>query len=221
MRVKICGLTRPDDAARAAELGADALGCVLVPGTPRYVGARRAGAVLAAPSRGSAQGVLVFRDAELDPVLRATDLAGVSCVQLHRTPERVALALERRGLSVVRVLSADDWPPRETTTLPANGPGRPLLIDAGSGGTGRTFDWRRLAGLDLRHVSVAGGLRPDNVGRLRRYRPGGIDVSSGVERAPGVKDPELLEQLFAAVHDAAPHTTRPDTPRRTKQETFR
>lgn len=200
MRVKICGLTRAADAALAVRLGATDVGCVLVPGTPRHVdanGARRVFAGLPAGAPGVHK-VLVFRGAERDAVARAAERAGAREVQLHRTPERVAAALERLGLRVRRVVEA----PAAPRALRGASAERLRVLDVAGGGSGRRFDWSGLAGLDLEHVLVAGGIRPSNVGELALLRPGGIDVSSGVERAPGQKDPGLLRSLFRALERA-------------------
>lgn len=186
--MKICGLTRPEDARRAAALGATDLGCVLVPGTPRCVTPARAREVLAeVPVH--VRRVLVFRRARVEDVLRAAQRAGVGDVQLYHTEEAVAAELEQRGLHVRRVVEA----PGELTAVPGS---TTRVIDVGGGGTGRRFDWTSLAGVDLTDVFVAGGITAANVDELLPYRPGGLDVSSGVERAPGRKDPERLERLF-------------------------
>jgi len=207
VRVKICGLTRAADAELAVRLGATDVGCVLVPGTPRQVEAAEARSLFARLPAGVRR-VLVFRGATRDNVLRAAERAGTCDVQLHRTPESVAEALERFGMRVRRVIEA----PAPARALVGATAERPRSIDVGAGGGGRRFDWSLLAGLDLRHVFVAGGIRPSNVRALLRHRPGGIDVSSGVESAPGRKDPRLLRSLFEQL-ERAPDGRESTTPR--------
>jgi tryptophan synthase beta chain len=208
--VKICGLTRPEDAALATRLGATHLGCVLVEDTPRCVDAARARAVFAAGS--TARGVLVFRSPDPIQVLRAVDVAGTTHVQIDASAAATVETLEAAGLTVYRsyVVSSDD------TSLPAAVPPasreRPIVLDTG-GGTGRRFDWSLLTrGTETAPEAtfVAGGVGPDNIGELLTRRPWGIDVSSGVESAPGQKDAERLERLFAALaHLPSPEPVRP------------
>lgn len=194
MRVKICGLTRPDDAALAAALGATDLGCVLAPDSPRALSAARAREVFA-EIPASVHRVLVFRSPDVEDVLRATDATGVADVQLHRSEETVATALEARGLTVRRAYDAT----RGLDAADLARPDRPVLLDVGGGGSGRRFDWSALDGRSLAHVWIAGGITPENVAALLRLGPAGIDVSSGVERAPGRKSPERMRALFAAL----------------------
>jgi len=195
VQVKICGLTRPTDAERAVELGATHLGCVLVEGTPRAVTPEVAREVLR--GRG-AQAVLVLRDPTIEECLAKVDAARIPCVQLHDYREEVAAALESAGVRVHRVLDAGAREAPRCAALLATGSG-PVHLDVGGGGSGRPFDWAALAGLDLRDVFVAGGITPDNVSGLLAYSPWGIDVSSGVESSPGIKDHRRLAALFTAV----------------------
>lgn len=199
MRVKICGLTRRADVALAEALGATHVGCVLAPDSPRRVSAREAARVLSGRRRSIP--VLVFRRAGYDEVLRAVGQTGVRTIQVHLTDERVARALEARGIAVLRALRADRG------SLPP-APGRGLyVLDAKGGGSGTRFDWSRLAPRAPDRCFIAGGIDQSNVAELLRYRPFGIDVSSGVERRPGVKDPERMRGLFAAISAAAAAAT--------------
>lgn len=195
MRVKICGLVRPGDVATATTLGATHLGFVLVPGTPRAVTTTQVG-TLVADVPDSVTCMLVFRDATAEDVLRATEQTGVRTVQLHVHDDARVSRLMAGGLRVHRVFDAETVLAGE---LPARDVAHPIHIDVGAGGTGRRFDWSLLQGRDLEGVFLAGGITAENVSGLFRYEPWGIDLSSGVESAPGVKDPERLRELFASV----------------------
>jgi phosphoribosylanthranilate isomerase len=199
-RVKICGVTREEDAQLAVQLGARAIGLVLWPGSPRYIGAHRARAIVETlPAHVTAVGVFVNQP--LDDVRRAADIAALGAVQLHGEESlEYAQALLHPVIKAVPVTSDFDttalgaWPPEITVLLDAHDPVR-------RGGTGTTIDWTLAARAAARRpVLLSGGLTPENVGdALSRVRPYGIDLSSGVERAPGIKDPERLRALFTAV----------------------
>lgn len=180
--MKICGLTRPEDAAAAVSAGADLVGFVFVPGTPRAV---TAGGAAWISEIDGAETAGVFRDAPLEEVLRIRELLRLDWVQLHGgEPDEW---LERLGPKVIRAVRIDAEPDWERLRRIA-GSCLPL-IDPG-GGSGRTFDWtflsERPVGLRL---GLAGGLSPANVAAaVRTVRPALVDVSSGVEARPGVKD---------------------------------
>jgi phosphoribosylanthranilate isomerase len=203
--VKICGLTHREDAELAVALGATDLGCVLVPGTPRHVEPLEAGAILADLDP-LIRSVLVFRDPGVDEVLRVVDASGIREVQLHRTPESTAVALEQAGLRVRRALDA----PFDPACVKRSSERRLVVLDAAGGGSGRAYDRRLLHGLDLSHAFVAGGLTPENLGRVLALRPLGLDVSSGVEQRPGRKNPARLRSFL----DAAKNVSRPLAPSR-------
>lgn len=196
-RVKICGITREEDAQLAAHLGATAIGLVLWPGSPRCIGADRARAIVATlPSHVTAVGVFVNQP--LDEVRRTAERAALGAVQLHGEESlEYAQALLQPVLKAVPVTagfettSLDVWPPEITVLLDAHDPVR-------RGGTGTTIDWSLAARASAgRPVLLSGGLTPENVGEaITQVRPYGIDLSSGVERAAGIKDPERLRALF-------------------------
>jgi phosphoribosylanthranilate isomerase len=186
MVLKICGITRLADAEAAVQHGATALGFVFWPKSPRYVTPDQAAAIVAALPEGVAS-VGVFVNETADAIERIADRVGLSMVQLHgdERPDEAA-ALKRpvvRALTLDDSAACDDWP-AETT----------FLIDAADrvrrGGTGQTVDWARAGELAARRrVILAGGLTAENVAEaIARVRPCGVDVSSGVEAAPGVKD---------------------------------
>jgi phosphoribosylanthranilate isomerase len=195
MLIKICGLTRLEDAEAAVALGATALGFVFWPKSPRFIDPFRARAIVAAlPPFVGAVGVFVNQPA--DYVNGVASLVGLSAVQLHGDEDATTAAAIRRP--VVKAISSSDgaeaWPDRYT-----------LLLDAHDaelrGGTGRTTDWTRAASLAARRrIVLAGGLRPENVAEaIRAVKPFGIDVSSGVEDAPGIKNQARLKALFEAL----------------------
>lgn len=206
LEVKICGLTDPDSVALARAAGADYVGFVFYPPSPRAIEVARAvdlAAVVEPPTR--SVGLFVDPDdAELDAVLRHVPL---DFVQLHgdETPERVAAIGLKTGcgtIKALRVEGADDLRP-----LPAYAEvadivlfdAKPPRDAAWPGGHGLPFDWHLLEDLRLaRPWALAGGLKPDNLAAaVRLLRPPIVDVSSGVESAPGVKDPHKLRAFLA------------------------
>lgn len=194
-RIKICGLTRPCDVDLAVALGATHLGFVLAHDSPRALTAGAAGAL--AVGAGPAQPVLVFRRSSVADVLACVAQSGVRCVQLPAADERTCAAVAAGGVRVHRAhavlgesLPELQPPPNEQA---------PALLDVGDGGTGIRFDWRLLGDAAPPHTFVAGGITPENLPSLLGYRPWGIDLSSGVEAAPGIKDHARLRSLFAAL----------------------
>lgn len=198
MIVKICGITREADARLAVDLGATAIGFVFWPSSPRTISPREARAIVdTLPPFVTAVGVFV--NAGRDEIEAAAREANLGAVQLHgdETPD-LARSLSRRAIKAIaldenaeqRVL---DWS-EAMVLLDAHDPAR-------RGGTGRVIDWDRAASIaQTREVILAGGLGPANVAdAVARVRPAGIDVSSGVEAAPGIKDPEKLRALFEAL----------------------
>ncbi len=191
-RVKICGITSVQDALHAAGCGADALGLVFYADSPRCVTRQQARAIIAElPPFVVPVGLFVNCPAE-----EIGDIAagcGFDTVQLHgdEKPDDCLLA----PLRVIKALRVRD---RSSLTAIDEYPVSALLLDAwvpGSyGGTGRTFNWQLAAAAARRHrVVLAGGLTPDNVAEaVRAVRPYAVDVSSGVESAPGRKDPDLV-----------------------------
>jgi indole-3-glycerol phosphate synthase len=206
--VKICGITRVEDAQMAVSLGAAAVGFIMWPGSPRFVEPERVRAIVdALPPAVMKVGVFVNQSSDF--VNDVVERAGLTHVQLHgdETPEQAA-AIKRpviKATSLSNVGSLDDWPADTTWLVDAHDPVR-------RGGTGKSGDWPAAAALARsRRVWLAGGLTPDNVGRaIAEVAPFGVDVSSGVEQAPGVKDHNRLKSLFEAVADAERHhKTRP------------
>jgi len=199
--VKICGITRLQDAELAAGLGAHALGFVCWPGSPRYVSAQTVRAIAATVPATVAR-VGVFVDQSADEIARVMDEAALDIAQLHghESPE-FCRGLKRRvikgvGLKDNGSLKVDDFDADVVLLVDAHDPAR-------FGGTGKTADWdsaRAIAA--MRPTILAGGLNPANVTlAVRSVRPYGVDVSSGVESSPGLKDPNRLRSFFEALHD--------------------
>ncbi len=201
MFVKICGITRLEDAQAAVASGADALGFVCWPRSPRFVPAERVRDIVSAlPGTVVCVGVFVNQTAEeVNEVLSAT---GLHMAQLHGDePLAVVDAVSRPVMKAIPVgsepvdpVDLDAWPHRVTLLLDAHDPER-------RGGTGRTAEWGQAAVLArTRRVLLAGGLHAGNiVEAVRRVRPYGVDVSSGVEETPGVKSGQRLREFFSAL----------------------
>jgi phosphoribosylanthranilate isomerase len=198
MLIKICGITRLEDARFAVECGANALGFVFWPGSPRSIDAARAQAIVASlPPFVTPVGVFVNQPSDFVNGVAAA--VGLGVVQLHgdESPD-FAASINRPVLKALTLSAIDRWPSETMILLDAHDPVR-------RGGTGRTIDWTTAASIAARRpIVLAGGLNPENVAdAIERVRPFGIDVSSGVEAAPGVKDHGRLKQLFDAIREAA------------------
>jgi phosphoribosylanthranilate isomerase len=202
-RVKICGLTRFEDAELAVQLGADALGFVFWPGSPRAVGPDAVRDIVRhlppLPVR-----VGVFVNAPPSEVARVAEMAALDVVQLHGE-ENVDdyMHLAPRLIKAVHVStpaaldSASRLPSAVVLLVDAVDPAR-------RGGTGQVSDWTSAARLSTRRpVILAGGLTEENVGQaVLHVRPWAVDVSSGVEWKPGLKSPDRMRAFFMRVHEA-------------------
>lgn len=208
--IKFCGLTRPEDAAAAAEAGAAFLG-VIFAGGPRHLEADRARVVLDA-SAGPARRVGVFGSQAPADMLRVAGRAGVHVLQLHGDPGPAAVAWlraesGREVWAVARLVPGEPLPARvaelleiaDAVVIDTHVPGR-------LGGTGVALDWAALDAEALARgtarIVLAGGLTPGNVAAaIIAIRPHVVDVSSGVESGPGVKNHALLRDFARAVHE--------------------
>jgi phosphoribosylanthranilate isomerase len=205
--VKICGLTEPLGVEQAGRLGASFLGFVCYPPSPRYVDPARARDLVAAVPEGVETVGLVVdaADGEIETILQTVPL---DLLQLHgyETPDRVAEIVLRFGCRVIKALRAET--PADLEALSAYAEVADMILfdakpprDAAfPGGHGLAFDWRLLDGVALeRPWLLAGGLNAGNVAAAVALTGAPIvDVSSGVESSPGVKDPGKLEAFFAA-----------------------
>ena len=211
LTIKICGLRTPQTLDVAIESGADQVGFVFFPPSPRSIGIEAA-RLLGERAQGRVQKVALTVDASNDAIAAIVAALKPDMLQLHGTesPDRVAVIRSRFGLPVMKALPiatrADLSPIREYAKAADR-----LLFDARApqdatrpGGLGKTFDWALLAGLKLDvPYMLSGGLDANNVAEaLRITRAPGVDVSSGVERAPGEKDPDRIRAFIRAARAA-------------------
>jgi phosphoribosylanthranilate isomerase len=202
-QVKICGLMTVDEAVACAELGANAIGLVFYPPSPRFVSDDQASAICRALPQ-TAWSVGVFVNETTSAILHRVEVCGLRAVQLHgQEPPQLVGELQQNGVVVIKALFAN---------------GRPAFAEAGSytssrafltecfgdrlpGGNGRMWNWAMAADLMQQYpVILAGGLTPDNVGEaIRAANPAAVDVSSGVEAQPGRKDLKKVQRFLAAV----------------------
>ncbi len=204
-RVKVCGLTRLEDALAALDAGADLLGFNFYPSSPRAVAPARAAEIIAAlPAE--ARTVGVFVNADLATVRRVAAICRLDYIQLHGDePPAFVEALSPRAFKALRPRSAAEAEAEAALYAPlgpmaADAP--LLLVDAYRagcyGGTGQKGDWALAAGLAARYrLLLAGGLTPENVAEaILQVRPWGVDVASGVESAPGIKDHDKMRRFI-------------------------
>ena len=207
MFVKICGITRLEDAEAALEAGAGALGFVFWPRSPRFIDPYRARTIVSMlPPFVTAVGVFVNQPAT--HVSGVATLVKLGAVQLHGDETVSYLAgVARPVIKAVAISETapniDVWPGRVTLLLDVHDPEK-------RGGTGRAVDWQTASTIAARRQTIlAGGLTLENVANaVARVQPFGIDVSSGVECSPGVKDHGRLRALFEALHEVSHHTAR-------------
>ncbi len=200
-KIKICGVTREEDAIFCAEQGADFLGFIFVPSSPRFVEPEHAAAIAARvrESEKHPKIVGVFRDASNDYIREINSLVGFDLVQLHGSETDDDIL--NLGITAVKTLRVGETLP-DTHTCPN---AAWLLFDTyddrRAGGTGRRFDWSLLALYERsKPFFLSGGITPDNVvAGISLVRPDAIDLASGVESAPGVKDPTKVAKLFERV----------------------
>jgi phosphoribosylanthranilate isomerase len=210
--IKICGLTTPVALDAALDAGADLVGFVFFPPSPRHIGFEAA-RVLGERVQNRARKVAVSVDATDEHLQKYISALKPDFLQLHgkETPERVAVIRSRFGLPVIKALPISER--ADLSSVHLFGKVADLLMfDARApraasrpGGLGQPFDWRLLENLalDVPFV-VSGGLDAGNVAEaLRIARPDGVDVSSGVERAPGEKDAEMIRTFIRTARDAA------------------
>lgn len=199
-RVKICGITRPEDAATASVLGADAVGVVFYDQSPRRVSIEQAVAVVAALPL-FVQAVGLFVDAESAEVEAALKRVRIDVLQFHGDePPAACRSFGLPYIKAVRMRPGTDVRAQFERYHDA----RALLLDAYradvKGGTGTTFPWADIPALPGRCIILAGGLTPANIeDAIRAVRPYGVDVSGGVEAAKGIKDADRMAAFFAGV----------------------
>jgi phosphoribosylanthranilate isomerase len=198
--VKICGVTTEADALLAVGMGASAVGFVFAPSPRQMSPSAVADIVKRIPYETMTVGV--FRDEAPTRVIEIANQIGLRAVQLHgvESIEDTQWVAQRAGLTI-KAFPAGNRRIDRFTEYGA----QLLMIDGASPGSGELFDWRLAEGVvDPRRLIVSGGLRPDNVGAaIAHLHPWGVDVCSGVEASPGIKDPGRLREFISAAHDAA------------------
>ena len=199
VKVKICGMTRLEDILLAVKEGADAVGFIFYKKSPRCVSAKAVKSIVAAlPPFIETVGVFVNESA--DRINRIADSCKLSAVQLHGNESPAfCKKIHRKVIKAVRVKGKDSFDGLSSYKVSA------FLLDAYSdqqqGGTGETFDWRLVGeGKKYGPVILAGGLDQSNVAHaIQKVKPYGVDVCSGVEKIPGIKDPTKLKAFIKAV----------------------
>lgn len=202
-RIKICGTTNLDDALMAVEAGADALGFIFVPDTPRYLHPDKAAKIIEElPPFITTVGLFVnANQREIDTI---ADGCSLDAVQLHgEEPPEVCQTLNRRVVKAFRVKDETSLANLHDYRVSA------YLLDTyvkgAMGGTGKVFDWNlAVKAKKYGRIILAGGLNPENITlAISRVRPYGVDVSSGVEMRPGLKDPAKIKAFVGAVRAVA------------------
>ncbi|WP_148862649.1 phosphoribosylanthranilate isomerase [Marinobacter fonticola] len=200
-RVKICGITRIEDAVQAVEAGADAIGLVFYPPSPRAVDVEQAARIVRAlPPFVEAVGLFVNPDPDL--VRTVIDEVGIGLLQFHGDePSSFCAQFHQRWLKAVRVRDMEDVPSAYRVYPDASG----LLVDAYDpkkyGGTGQIFDWSLIPQERPRPLILAGGLNSANVAAaVAAVRPWAVDVSGGVEREKGIKDASRIIEFIREVN---------------------
>ena len=204
-RVKICGLTNAEDAQVAAEAGADFLGFIFYPPSPRYVSPERVHRIIEAIRSASftVRCVGVFVDEKVDDVRQTARQCGLDYAQLHGTePPETVTALMTQGLGAIKAFRVRDGASLdEIARYRASAYLLDTYVKDRPGGTGVSFDWT-LAARAKAHgpVILAGGLNADNVEEaIRTAEPWAVDVATGVETEPGRKDPAEVRRFIATV----------------------
>jgi phosphoribosylanthranilate isomerase len=199
-RVKICGITRVQDALCAAEHGADAIGLVFYARSPRHLSIEQA-ATICAELPAFVTTVALFKDADADTVHRALDALPLDLLQFHGSEDEAfctqfsrpyikALAMQQNAEQVVA--QAEQYSSARGLLLDSHAPGE-------AGGSGEVFDWNTIPSL-ARPLILAGGLSVDNVAAaIHTVKPYAVDISSGVESEPGIKDAALIAAFMKAV----------------------
>ncbi|KAF1056220.1 MAG: N-(5'-phosphoribosyl)anthranilate isomerase [Pseudomonas delhiensis] len=202
VRIKICGITRVEDALAAAEAGADAIGLVFYAKSPRAVTIQQARAIIAAlPPFVTSVGLFVDASrCELGEILDAVPL---DLLQFHgdEAPEACA-GHGRPYMKALRVKAGDDIAARIAAYPQASGILLDTYVEGVPGGTGAAFDWSLVPAERARPIVLAGGLTPENVGEaIRQVRPYAVDVSGGVEVGKGIKSAERIRAFIRACRE--------------------
>lgn len=205
VRIKFCGMTRVEDALAAVELGVDAIGVVLAERSRRFAGIARAAEIRAALPPMITLVVLFMNDGP-GFIAEAVAAAQPDLLQFHGS--ETAQDCVRYGVPYLRAVAMGDGPVDMAQAALAHPQAAGFLLDGHAsgeqGGSGRTFDWSMAPLSAEKPLLLAGGLTAQNVGAaIRAVRPYAVDVSSGIESSPGIKDLHAMRQFVAAVHKAS------------------
>ena len=199
-RVKICGMTRSEDALTAAHLGVDAIGLVFYDKSPRNVSIDQAQQIcMALPAFVSK--VALFLEADTLQVTQVLNALDIDLIQFHGNESaEFCASFNRPYIKALGMAGQHDLTEQADIYRDASG----LLLDShvmgAAGGTGEAFDWEIIPESIRQSIILAGGLKPDNVAEaIQKVRPYAVDLSSGVEAAPGIKDATLMAQLINEV----------------------
>ncbi|AUH00796.1 bifunctional indole-3-glycerol-phosphate synthase TrpC/phosphoribosylanthranilate isomerase TrpF [Prodigiosinella confusarubida] len=198
---KVCGLTRPEDAAVAYQAGAVYGGLIFVESSPRYISVAQAETII---TGAALRYVGVFRDATIADIVTTAEKLNLAAVQLHGHEDQHTINALRQQLpaqcKIWKALGVN-------TTLPGlelENVDR-IVLDNTQGGSGKTFDWSLLHGHTLNHVLLAGGLSTENTAQATTFGCAGLDFNSGVESQPGIKDPQKIAAVFNILRTAQQH----------------
>jgi len=205
-QVKICGITGVDDAVKCTSLGANAIGLVFYPKSPRFVTDDRAREIcLALPD--VIRKVGVFVDESYSSIMQKVEKCGINAVQLHgNEPPRLAGDLLKENITVIKALFYSKKPAFEDAV---NYEASAFLAECGKGvlpgGNALSWDWEKAKSISGKYpLILAGGLTPENVSRaVSLSLPDAVDISSGVESAPGIKDIEKVKLFIGRVSDCS------------------
>lgn len=192
---KVCGLTRAEDAIAAYQAGAVYGGLIFAPKSPRYISPINARIVISAASL---NWVGVFKNETIDQVCQIAEQLSLYAVQLHGDEDNQYIQLLREKLpkncQIWKALSISNTIPEHNNPLVSR-----YIFDHGAGGTGKSFDWSLLAGQDLTNVILAGGINPQNIKNALATNVIGVDLNSGVEISPGIKDKHKIQAVFEQI----------------------
>lgn len=200
MKVKICGITHPEDACMARQHGADFIGVIFARQSKRHVELPLAKKIIAAASQAGAVPIGVFVEQTAEEIVEICQEVGLTTAQLHGDVSRQTLAELQTHLSLIYAIPVErngiikQMPELPVSVIP--------LFDCLQGGSGLSFDWNNFTPPSNSQWMLAGGLTPTNVGNaIRLLKPSGVDVAGGVEYQNSTrKDPELVKAFIQAVH---------------------
>ena len=196
--IKICGVTRPEDALLAVSLGATHIGVVRTETSPRWAPPEQARAVFDSVA-GKTETVYVFKDIPISQAISDAKFARAMNIQLYNATDKDVALATSEGFCVYRAYLMGTKEKSLPVLNPAPSVDSPAIIDVGSGGSGKQFDWKLLGEHAPDATFIAGGVHAGNVHELLKYQPYGIDLASGIESSPGFKSEMKLQKFFKEV----------------------